>query len=285
MRDRLLRLTSLANPRVRHALRLRESSRYRRQENETIVDGLREVLRASAAGVQPTTLFLTPNLIDRLQTVGEEDPISSLREMLKSPAWAEVTVLAEPPVFEKLAFGHRDEGVVATIRTPPAQLSALPQTLTGPVIVLDRVEKPGNVGAIFRTADATGAAAVLLCDPQTDAFNPAAIRASLGTIFSVPLACGPCSEIMEWLVASKRNLFVLRPDAAAPPWNVNLRQPAAFIFGSEAFGLSAAWKLESLIPLGLPMCGLADSLNVSATTAAILYESLRQRTATPSDSS
>ncbi len=265
----LLYLSSPANPRVRQAVRLRESSRCRRRDQLTIIDGLREVLRAAQAGFVPHQLFVTSKALEHPDVLN----------LLQSPRWLEAAIHLADPVFERIAFGERHEGIVAVVQAPEPTLENLKWHGVGPIVVLDRVEKPGNVGAVLRSADGAGASAVILSDAGTDCFNPIAIRASIGTIFSVPLAVASGNDVYQWLRSHDIPIYAARPEVSSSCWSRDLRGPVAFVFGNEAIGLADPWTGPEVSSVSLPMCGLADSLNVSVTAAVMLYEALRQRTA------
>jgi TrmH family RNA methyltransferase len=145
------------------------------------------------------------------------------------------------------------------------------------VAVLSGVEKPGNIGAVLRTADAAGVSAVILADPRTDPFNPNAIRASLGTIFSVPVATATVAETLAWLREKQCRILTTRVDARLTYSEADYRGPTAIVLGSEAEGLSDGWSGADDVPVRVPMLGIADSLNVSATAAVLFYEAVRQR--------
>jgi TrmH family RNA methyltransferase len=145
------------------------------------------------------------------------------------------------------------------------------------VAVLERVEKPGNLGAVLRSADGAGVSALILADPVADPFNPNVVRASLGTVFTVPLAQAPGAEVLGWLRRHGIRIVAARVDAARDHTGTDMRGPLAFVLGSEAEGLSAIWSGEDVSAVHIPMLGMADSLNVSATAAILFYEALRQR--------
>ena len=171
------------------------------------------------------------------------------------------------------------EDTVAVALAPERTLErhALPEgALVG---VLAGVEKPGNVGAVFRSADAAGLDALIVADAGTDLWNPNCIRASLGTVFAVPAATASSEATLAWLAAQGLQIVAARVDAMVPYTEVDFRRPTAIVLGSEAHGLSAAWNSPAVIGVRLPMRGLADSLNVSATAAVLFYEALRQRAA------
>jgi TrmH family RNA methyltransferase len=256
-------LTSTANPRVRAALALRDR-RDREQTGLTVVHGAREVLRAVRAGVRIRELFVC-------------------HERCGDPACAEIVAAVpdstpvSPAVIDRLAYGARSEGVVAVVEVPSTLLSELRLPSEPLVVVLDRVEKPGNLGAVVRSADAAGADAVLVSDPRTDAFNPNAIRASVGTVFSVPIASASEAVVRSFL--SERGIRVLaaRVEADLDYTRADLRGRVAIVLGSEAEGLGAGWTGDDVTAIRLPMHGVADSLNVSAAAAVLLYEARRQR--------
>ncbi len=160
---------------------------------------------------------------------------------------------------------------------PDVSLGALHLPGDPLVIVLEGVEKPGNLGAVLRSADGAGADAVIVADPRTDLFNPNAVRASLGSIFTVPLAAGSSTEVRNHLAAAGLRVVAARVDGAITYTEVDLRGPLAIVLGSEADGLTGAWADEGVVAVRLPMLGVADSLNVSIAAAVLLYEARRQR--------
>jgi TrmH family RNA methyltransferase len=180
-------------------------------------------------------------------------------------------------VFEKMAFGDRHDGVLAVAETPARELAGFEPAGDGLVAVLEGLEKPGNVGAVLRSADAAGVAGVIVADPATDLFNPNCIRASLGTVFGVRVCTAMAGDAFRWLRGHGWKIFTARVDAALAYSDVNLAERAAVVLGSEAGGLSDVWRGADVTPIKLPMLGGADSLNVSATAAVLFYEALRQR--------
>ena len=180
-------------------------------------------------------------------------------------------------VFAKLAFGQRAEGLVAVVRIPSAALGDLALPERPLVVVLEAVEKPGNLGAILRSADGAGADALIAASPRTDLFNPNAIRASAGTIFSLPLAAGTTGEVLAWLAERGLRIVTARVDADRVYTDADLTGPLALVLGAEADGLSDAWRGPTVEAVRIPMLGMADSLNVSVSAAILLYEARRQR--------
>jgi TrmH family RNA methyltransferase len=180
-------------------------------------------------------------------------------------------------VLAKIAFGDRAEGAVAVVRTPAPTLGDLETPAHPLLVVLEGVEKPGNLGAVVRSADAAGADAVLAADAGTDLFNPNAIRASLGTIFTMRVASATSADVRAWLRARDVRVIAARVDAPRLYTQADLTGAVALAFGSEAHGLSAVWDGPDVLGVRLPMLGSADSLNVAATAAVMLYEARRQR--------
>lgn len=262
-------ITSSANPRLKAAARLRDAGE-RRLRGLTLIDGRREVERAAAAGI-----FFEEVFIDE-----SSPPPADLLERLVAAGGQLITL--SPAAFAKLAFGSRNEGLVAVAQVPPMPLDRFVPKTTGPLLVLEGVEKPGNIGAILRTADAAGAAGVLVADGGTDPANPAVIRASLGTVFAVPMAVATVDAVIRYLEATGRRTVVAVP-ASGRPWHTAKLTNAAIVLGSEAHGISAAWHAAAangrlaVETVTLPMLGIADSLNVSATAAVLAYEAVRQQ--------
>jgi TrmH family RNA methyltransferase len=260
-------ITSLTNPRVKAAVRLRER-RDRDETGLTIVDGPRELLRALDRGVVMAEAFVCEALV---RTAEAEEAVGRLRT-----SGATVRDVSEA-VIAKVGFGDRSDGVVAVIRTPSIRFDDLVPPPNPLIVIVESVEKPGNLGAILRTADGAGADAVIAADPRTDLFNPNAIRASLGTIFSLPLAAATTSETLEWLTARAIRPIAARVDAPLLYSEADLRGPIALVLGSEAGGLTDAWDDPRVTAVRIPMLGTADSLNVSVAAAIVLYEAVRQR--------
>ncbi len=256
---------SPSNPRIRTALALRER-RERDATGLTLVDGARESLRAIQAGVAIETAFVCPALAT------SPDARRVTEALAGGPAIVEVSDRA----FDRLAYGDRSDGIVLVVRTPATTIDALELGTTPLLVVTEDVEKPGNVGAILRSADAAGATAVIAVG-GTDLYNPNVIRASVGTIFSVPVASAPASDVVAWLRASGIRIIASRVEAADLHVDVDLTGSVAIVLGSEAYGLSDAWRGDDIGAVRLPMLGVADSLNVSAAGAVLLYEAWRQR--------
>ena len=259
-------ITSQTNPRVKAAVRLRDRA-ARDATGLTIVDGAREILRALDAGVRVETTFLAEELIRT------SDAAAVAQRLRRRPS----TVVVSPSVLAKIAFGARSDGIVAVVETPRRSLTDIELGPNPLLVIVEGVEKPGNLGAVLRTADAVGAAAVIVADGRTDPFNPNAIRASLGTIFTVPVIAATTADTLAWLGANAVVAITTLVDAPTDYTTADLTGPLAVVLGSEAAGLSAAWATADVRPVSIPMLGLADSLNVSVAAAVVLYEAVRQR--------
>ena len=267
-------IDSPANPRIKAALRLRE--RHERDAaGLTLVDGGRESLRALEAGAVVETAFICPPLLTTPQAKRVAEKLSqSFGPFGASVEYREVSERA----FERLAYGDRADGVVLVVRAPRAALGDLLLPRDPLVVVTEDVEKPGNVGAILRSADAVGADAVIAVG-GTDLFNPNVIRASVGTVFSLPVAAATAGEAAAWLRERGVRIVAALVDAKRLHVETDLRGSVALVLGSEASGLSEAWRGADVEPVRLPMAGIADSLNVSVAAAVLLYEAWRQRQA------
>ncbi len=266
-------ITSLQNPRVKAAAKLRDA-RQRTRHCRFLIDGVRELQRAVDAGVTLVEVFVCPALVASPEAL-------ALVAMLRGTQIDVVDVT--PNVFEKLAYGDRAEGLLAVARTPRRSLADLKLPKTPLVCVLEGVEKPGNFGAVLRSADASGVSAVIVAAGRTDLYNPNAIRASLGTIFTVPTCAAPTTEVVAWLRERKLTIYAARLDATIDYTAADFTKPCAIVLGSEAVGLSDAWSNEHVQAIKIPMLGTADSLNVSAAAAVLFYEALRQRGQARSD--
>ncbi|NLF10108.1 MAG: RNA methyltransferase [Pirellulaceae bacterium] len=262
-------ITSPQNSRVKDAVRLRDR-RHRRKQGRIIIDGARELLRAIASGVEPVETFVCPALCHSAES-------KNLLEMLPRPG-GEVFEVGEA-VFDKLSFGDRAEGVLAVAAAPQKTLDSLMPAENALIAVLEAVEKPGNLGAVLRSADAAGLSALIAADPRTDLYNPNAIRASLGTIFTMPVREATGGETLAWLRRYGFRIVAARVDGSVPYTEADYRGRTAVVLGSEAEGLSALWRGGDIRAVRLPMLGAADSLNVSAAAAVLFYEALRQRSA------
>lgn len=266
MMDPVIAIDSPRNPRVQAALRLRDRD-TRLDLGQTLVDGGREALRALRAGVVVETAFACRSLI-----TGDE-AVEAVRTLERD---AVPIIDVSERVHDRLAFGNRRDGLVLVVRTTSGALDALEPGPNPLILVTEDVEKPGNLGAILRTADAAGCAAVIAVG-GTDLFNPNVIRASVGTVFSMPVAAATAAETMAWLADHAIRPIAARGDASTTYTSADLSGPIALILGSEAGGLSDAWLAPGIDGVSIPMAGSADSLNVSVAAAVLAFEARRQR--------
>lgn len=259
-------IESPRNPRVQAALELRTRA-ARLVSAATLVDGARECGRAIEAGVEIRTAFVCRALaasVEAMATLGALEATD-----------ADIVEVSER-VHERLAFGNRRDGIVLVVGIPATGLGSLRPGPNPLVIVTEDVEKPGNLGAILRTADAAGCDAVIAIG-GSDLFNPNVIRASVGTVFSLPVAAASAIDTLAWLGDHGIRPIAARVDAPLPYTRASLAGPLAFILGSEADGLSGTWQDSAIDAVRLPMHGVADSLNVSVAAAVLAFEARRQR--------
>lgn len=266
-------LTSVHNPRVREAVRLRDR-RGRETGAPFLIDGVREIERAHAAGVGLLHVFVCPPLC-----AGRACQV--LLGLLHDGGVQLIEV--SEAVFSRLAFGERAEGVLAVAARPDLGLERLQLPPGGLVAIAEGIEKPGNLGALVRSADGAGVSALLLVGGRTDPLNPNAIRASLGTVFTLPIAEASATAAQAWLRERGYRVVAARPDATLDYTEADLTGAVAIAVGSEAAGLTDDWGGEDVTSVRLPMLGVADSLNVSVTGAVLFYEALRQRRARAND--
>jgi TrmH family RNA methyltransferase len=256
------KITSLQNPLIKNVIGLREAS-ARRAQGLTIIDGMREIERALRAGV----------VFDKFFYVKDKH-----EELLKQLRARTVECLeVSDKVMEKLAYGERHEDILAVAKTPVPSLKDLKLSPQALVVVLESLEKPGNLGAILRTCDGVGVDVVLVCDPKTDIYNPNVVRSSTGMIFSLPVVCASAAEIAAFLKSKHIKTCAAAPSAEKLYTQVDFKGAWALVLGREDTGLSDAWLKNADVTVNIPMKGTADSLNVSISAAVILYEALRQR--------
>ncbi len=259
-------ITSKANPRIRNLVQLKNAS-GRKAQNLFIVEGYRETERALRSGYHPDSLFLCESLAHPEQT-------KKLITLLPSQGLIE-TVTEE--VFEKIAYREGSDGIVALFKPVLKELNALHLPENPLVIVLESVEKPGNLGAVMRTADAAGVDALIICNPATDLYNPNTIRASLGCIFSLQIAVTTSEKAISFLKEHGISIYCTSLEASKHYLSIDYTISCAIVMGSEADGLTQDWTRQSKQNILIPMHGIADSLNVSVSSAIVVYEALRQR--------
>lgn len=261
-------ITSLQNKRIKELVALGEKSRLRREMMAFTVEGRREVSRCLAAGYQVLELYWCPDLISEQE----------LGQMLAGNEAASPEIFeVSQAVYSKIAYREGTEGVVAVVRCKEHTLDSLQVGENPLVVVLESVEKPGNLGAILRTADAAGVSAVIVCDPLCDLYNPNLLRASTGGIFTVPVAVCSSEEAVAWLKARSVQILTAQLQDSHPYYDIDFVRGTAVVFGTEATGLSDYWRAQADEHVIIPMLGRLDSLNVATSVAILCYEAVRQR--------
>lgn len=264
-------LTSLQNPRIKQLVKLRDRPE-RDQTGDFLIEGYREVLRAFDAGRKIEALFICPDLFLGSNEQGLIQRIANSGSKVYT---------CNEQVFRKISYRDRPDGILA--RAPQRHLSLddldkLLQKKKNPfLVVAEAIEKPGNLGTILRSSDAVGLDALIVCDKCTDIHNPNVVRASVGTLFTVPVVEAKGRETLEWLKKKQIAIVAATPSATKEFTQVDLSGPIAIAVGTEQLGLSDLWMNESDIKVRIPMLGVADSLNVAMATTLLLYETLRQR--------
>ena len=261
------KITSLQNPRVKQLVKLRDR-RPRDEAGVFLVEGYREIRRALEKQVALAEIYFSPEWF-----LGENEP--ALIEQART-AGAQVFELTKE-AFAKVAYRERPDGLLAVAPQWRRALADLPAKTEPFYLVVEAIEKPGNLGTILRSADAAGCDAVIVCDPVTDIFNPNVVRASTGVLFSVPLVVEESVRVEAWLRKKKIRSVATTPAADTLYTAADLRGPLAVIMGSEQYGLSEFWLQHADLPVRIPMAGQADSLNVAMATIITLFEAVRQR--------
>lgn len=272
----MLTITSPQNERIKRAAKL-HARKGRREQSRFIIHGWNEILRACAEGYTFEELFLPERWPDNIES--DDDRLTAEGSIESVAAVTEVVSVVQTKAFEKIAFGNRTNEPVATATLRETSFAAVVEKLPSNFLigVLEGVEKPGNIGAVLRTADCAGVNAIISCDGGTDLFNPNAIRASRGAIFSVPVCSATTAEVIGWLTENNVQTTAAIVGADTTWASVDYTHPTAIVLGSEAKGLTQAWRGEGVTAVSLPMSGLTDSLNVSVTAGVFFYEAARQR--------
>ncbi|MBR3471797.1 MAG: RNA methyltransferase [Prevotella sp.] len=261
-------ITSVHNPRIKTLLALQQKSSLRRQQDLFVVEGQRELIHCMEAGYQ----------IDSLYVCNDTQQPDTLSALFSSQGLAESSMFSvSPAVYERIAYRGSTEGVIAVVRSRHVTLSQLPLSSCPLIMVLESVEKPGNLGAVLRTADAAKADAVIVCDPLTDLYNPNLIRASLGAIFTVPTVATSTEECIRFLKERHIQILTAQLQDSHPYYATPMDIPTAIVMGTESTGLTNQWREAADAHIRIPMNGQLDSLNVSVSAAILLFEAVRQR--------
>ena len=258
-------ITSFQNPKVKNILLLQEKSRERKRQGVFIVEGEREILLALNGGYSIQSLFVCTQL----------KPLSKQVEQRLTKECALYNL--SKPIFDKLAYRENSDGLVAIVEAKRNELNAIQRSENPLIVVLEAVEKPGNLGAILRTADAAQVDAVVVCDPLCDIYNPNVIRSSVGCLFSTPLAVATAEEVLAWL--RRKSITIYAAELQASQWyhKADMSKACAIVMGTEADGLTDFWIKNADARIKIPMRGKIDSLNVSVSTAVLTFEAMRQR--------
>ena len=286
-------ITSVQNPRVKAVVALQQKSAERRRTGLFVVEGRREVEHCVEMGLEVVEVFVceelggwscdnvAANRTEGMKGVKEVEGMRGVKvaEVTRGVKVTEVT----RGVYEKMAYRGGTEGVMAVVKSKERRLDELDLNENPLIVVVERVEKPGNLGAILRSADAAGADAVVVCDPLTDLWNPNLIRSSIGAVFTVPcMTCGS-EECIEFLKAHGIQILTAQLQDSELYYDTDMRRGTAIVMGTEATGLTDVWREAADAHIRIPMLGRLDSLNVSVSAAILLYEAVRQRGGTQED--
>ena len=254
-------LTSAQNPKIKRLIELQQKSQERRNSGLFVVEGRREIERCINKGYQVDTLFWCPEIF------GEEEPHAD----------GAIVYAVSADIYNKVAYRGGTEGVIAEVQMQQQRLEDLKLQKKPLVVVLESVEKPGNVGAILRSADAANVDAVIVCDPLTDLYNPNLIRASVGAFFSVPTVACTSEQCIQWLKSKGIRILTAQLQDSHYYYETDMVSPTAIVMGTEATGLTDKWREAADAHIKIPMLGIGDSLNVSVSAAILMFEAVRQR--------
>lgn len=264
--DSDLLITSTQNPRIKQLLALQQKSQERRRTGLFVVEGWRELEHGLAAGYEVVCVYLE----QRGESSRDKETVPCALD--KVPC-----IHVSPNVYERIAYRGSTEGVVAVMRERKTTLETLVLGENPLLVVLESVEKPGNLGAVLRSADAAAATAVIVCDPLTDAYNPNLIRASIGACFTVPMVACTSEECIAFLKKHRIQILTAQLQDSSTYFDTPMDGPTAIVLGTESTGLTQIWRNAADAHIRIPMLGHLDSLNVSVSAAILLYEAVRQR--------
>ena len=269
---RIENITSAQNQKVKTLLELQEKSKARRKEGLFVVEGRRELEHCIASGYSIHTIFICRDITG-------EDGFNEICSLAVNAGGDRQCGIIEIPrqLYEKVAYRGSTEGVIAELYCKRHNLEDLNLKEDPLVVILESVEKPGNLGAILRSADASGVDAVIVCDPLTDLYNPNLIRSSIGGIFTVPTAAASSEDTIKWLKDRKISIYTAQLQDSEWYYDTDMTKGTAIVMGTEATGLTDAWRKAADAHIKIPMLGRLDSLNVSVSAAILMYEAVRQR--------
>lgn len=256
-------ITSAQNSKIKHLLSL-EKVRERRKHNQFTIEGIKELSLAISAGYEIESIFYCEDIV-------------SASDIIQLGVTENHLISVSKTVFEKIAYRESTGGVIAIAQQKATGLDQIKLGKKPLILILESVEKPGNLGAILRTADAAGVDAVICCDPQTDFYNPNVVRSSIGCVFSNQIAVSSSQEAISWLKNKGIKIYCTYLSGATTYTESLYDQPCAIVMGSEAQGLSLIWVENADANIIIPMKGKIDSMNVSVAAAVVVFEALRQR--------
>lgn len=259
-----MEITSFQNARIKQITKLQGSAKERRETGLFIVEGRREISLAQQSGLEASGLFLCPSIY-------KEDP--DYKISLQHVDLFEVPEL----IYDKIAYRSGVEGIIGIFKKPEQSPTTFIMAENPLFLVLEKVEKPGNLGAIFRTADAASVSGIIICDPVCDLYNPNTIRASLGCVFTIPSLVSSTHQVISLLQKHSIQILASTPSATDHYFNFDFKIPTAIIMGAEDTGLSDPWLKSRAKLIKIPMNGRIDSLNVSVATAILTFEAVKQR--------
>ncbi len=256
-------ITSTQNPKIKSLLAL-EKPRERRKQQLFVVEGSKEVRMAMEAGYRIGNIFFCEEILDKNES----------GDLLKQD---KLLIPVSKEVFDKIAIRESTGGILAVAEQKMHRLQDIKLSANPLLLILEAVEKPGNLGAILRTADAAGVDAVIICDPQTDFYNPNVIRSSVGCVFTKQIASATSEETISWLKQNNVNIYCTYLKTSKPYHETDFTKPSAIVMGTEATGLSDNWVQNSTANIIIPMQGKIDSMNVSNAAAVVVFEARKQR--------
>lgn len=260
-------LSSAQNPKIKKLLALQQKSSERRKNGLFVIEGLRELEHCIEGGFDIDSVFVCPSIMGLSE--GDELPLA----LQGGVRIFEVTA----DIYSKIAYRGSTEGIIAEVKTKSLTLKDIPKKDAPLYVVLESVEKPGNLGAILRSADASGVDAVIVCDPLTDLFNPNLIRSSIGGIFTVPCVACSSEECIEFFKTNGVKILTAQLQDSEQYYDTDMTCATAIVMGTEATGLTDIWRKAADAHIRIPMLGKLDSLNVSVSAAILMYEAVRQR--------
>ena len=257
-------ITSAQNPYIKSLIQLQEKAKARKQSGTFLIEGMREIELAIKGNYELETLLFVPEVINNLQ-------------IFKSPNLQIELIEISKEVYQKLAYRDTTEGIIAVAKTKSLQLSELKLSKNPLIVIMEAIEKPGNIGAMLRTCDAAKVDAVIIANPKTDLYNPNIVRSSVGCLFTNQIAMATTEETINFLIQNKINFYSATLQNSTSYHTQDFTQPTALVVGTEAIGLTKPWLDQATQNIIIPMQGEIDSMNVSVAAAILIFEAKRQR--------